>query len=195
MSVEPRPSDPKSELEHALDETVDTITAHCVLRIHGKTMEARVISSAKQRWRDRYEKTFKEALGKGRHWKDDREQVLERACQVGYLAAYFATLRSIYEELHRAGIPLDPNEPPAQGQDIWLEPAYQPIVDSRIAEAASAFIDCDMNRGGDIRAQWIWCPSPPGAGVRDILGVALPRRMPTKDLQAITARIGKALAG
>ena len=107
----------------------------------------------------------------------------------------FATLRSIFEELRRAGIPLDPDETPAQGQDIWLEPAYQPIVDSRIAEAASAFIDCDMNRGGDIRAQWIWCPSPPGAGVRDILGVALPRRMPAKDVQQITARIGKALAG
>lgn len=189
------PSHPKSELEHALDETIDTISEHCLLRIHGKTMEARVMSSAKQAWRDHYTNAFKEAIEKKkRHWKDDREQVLERACQVGYLSAYFATLRSVYDELRRAGIPLDPGEPGAPGQDIWLEPAYQPHVDSRIAKTAASFIDCDVKVERGPIAQFIWCPIPRIAGVHDLMAIALPRRLSRDEVEQAKARIGKALA-
>ena len=182
---------PKSELEQALDETIDTITEHCLLRIHCKTMQARVMHSAKQKWREHYKKPFEDAIAAGHHWQDDREQVLERACQVGYLAAFFAALRSIFDELDRAGIPLDPNQPPLPGQDIWLEPAYQPSVDGVIAETASLFIDCDMKR--EPVPSFIWCQSPPGAGVRDILRAALPGRMSKQDIDEVIARIGKAL--
>ena len=191
---EPLSSHPKSELEEALDETIDTISEHCLLRIHGKTMEARVMQSAKQAWRDHYTASYKEAIEKKkRHWKDDREQVLERACQVGYLSAYFAALRSVFDELRRAGVPLDPGEPGAPGQDIWLEPAYQPLVDSRIATSAACFIDCDMKRQPTVTAQFIWCPAPIPATVHDLMAIALPRRMPKADVEHAKARIGKAL--
>jgi hypothetical protein len=77
---EPLSAQSKSELVVALDETIDTISEHCLLRIHGKTMEARVMQSAKQAWRDHYTASYKEAIEKKkRHWKHDREQVLERA--------------------------------------------------------------------------------------------------------------------
>ena len=184
----------KSELEVALDETIDTISEHCLLRIHGKTMEARVMQSAKQAWRDHYTASYKEAIEKKkRHWKHDREQVLERACQVGYLSAYFAALRSVFDELRRAGVPLDPGEPGAPGQDIWLEPAYQPLVDSRIATSAACFIDCDMKRQPTVTAQFIWCPAPIPATVHDLMAIALPRRMPKSEVEHAKARIGKAL--
>ena len=188
------PSHPKSELEQALDETIDTITEHCLLRIHGKTMEAKVMSSAKQAWRDHYTDSYREAIEKKkRHWTDDREQVLERACQVGYLSAYFATLRSIFDELRRAGIPLDPGEPGAPGQDIWLEPAYQPHVDSRIAKKAATFIDCDMKVERNPMPQLIWCPTPKTARVHDLVAITLPRRMSRDEVEHAKARIGKAL--
>ena len=191
---EPLSSHPKSELEEALDETIDTISEHCLLRIHGKTMEARVMQSAKQAWRDHYTASYKEAIEKKkRHWKHDREQVLERACQVGYLSAYFAALRSVFDELRRAGVPLDPGEPGAPGQDIWLEPAYQPLVDSRIATSAACFIDCDMKRQPTVTAQFIWCPAPIPATVHDLMAIALPRRMPKSEVEHAKARIGKAL--
>jgi len=191
---EPLSAQSKSELEVALDETIDTISEHCLLRIHGKTMEARVMQSAKQAWRDHYTASYKEAIEKKkRHWKDDREQVLERACQVGYLSAYFAALRSVFDELRRAGIPLDPGEPGAPGQDIWLEPAYQPLVDSRIATSAACFIDCDMKRQPTVTAQFIWCPAPIPATVHDLMAIALPRRMPKSEVEHAKARIGKAL--
>jgi hypothetical protein len=188
------PSHPKSELEQALDETVDTISEHCLLRIHGKTMEARVMASAKQAWRDHYRDSYREALEKKkRHWRDDRDQVLERACQVGYLSAYFATLRSVFDELRRAGIPLDPGEPGAPGQDIWLEPAYQPLVDGRIADKAARFIDCDMKRELRPTPQFIWCPTPKTARVHDLVAIALPRRMAGDEVENAKGRIGKAL--
>ena len=188
------PSHPKSELEQPLDETIDTISEHCLLRIHGKTMEARVMSSAKQAWRDHYTNAYRDAIEKKkRHWKHDREQVLERACQVGYLSAYFAALRSVFDELRRAGVPLDPGEPGAPGQDIWLEPAYQPLVDSRIATSAACFIDCDMKRQPTVTAQFIWCPAPIPATVHDLMAIALPRRMPKSEVEHAKARIGKAL--
>jgi hypothetical protein len=191
---EPLSAQSKSELEVALDETIDTISEHCLLRIHGKTMEARVMQSAKQAWRDHYTASYKEAIEKKkRHWKDDREQVLERACQVGYLSAYFAALRSVFDELRRAGVPLDPGEPGAPGQDIWLEPAYQPLVDSRIATSAACFIDCDMKRQPTVTAQFIWCPAPIPATVHDLMAIALPRRMPKSEVEHAKARIGKAL--
>jgi len=191
---EPLSAQSKSELEVALDETIDTISEHCLLRIHGKTMEARVMQSAKQAWRDHYTASYKEAIEKKkRHWKHDREQVLERACQVGYLSAYFAALRSVFDELRRAGVPLDPGEPGAPGQDIWLEPAYQPLVDSRIATSAACFIDCDMKRQPTVTAQFIWCPAPIPATVHDLMAIALPRRMPKSEVEHAKARIGKAL--
>jgi hypothetical protein len=191
---EPLSAQSKSELEVALDETIDTISEHCLLRIHGKTMEARVMQSAKQAWRDHYTASYKEAIEKKkRHWKDDREQVLERACQVGYLSAYFAALRSVFDELRRAGIPLDPGEPGAPGQDIWLEPAYQPLVDSRIATSAACFIDCDMKRQPTVTPQFIWCPAPIPGTVHDLMAIALPRRMPKGEVEHAKARIGKAL--
>jgi len=193
---EPLSAQSKSELEVALDETIDTISEHCLLRIHGKTMQARIMNSAKQAWRDHYTASYKDAIEKKkRHWKDDRDQVLERACQVGYLSAYFAALRSIFDELRRAGIPLDPGEPGAPGQDIWLEPAYQPLVDSRIAKRAACFIDCDMKRDREPRPtpQFIWCPTPTTARLHDLMAIALPRRMARDEVEQATARIGKAL--
>ena len=172
---EPLSSQPKSELEQALEETINTISQHCLLRIEGKTLEARVTNAAKQAWRDHYEEPFRKAIEeKKRHWKDDRDQVLERARQVGYLAAYVATLRSVFDELRRAGIPVMPGEPAPPGQDIWLEPAYQPLVDARIAATSARFIDCDMKP--HVAPSLIWCPAPRPLKVHDLMAITLPRR-------------------
>jgi hypothetical protein len=193
---EPLSSHPKSELEEALDETIDTDLGALPAAHPGQDHagqdhelgEAGVARSLHASYKDAIEK-------KKRHWKDDRDQVLERACQVGYLSAYFAALRSIFDELRRAGIPLDPGEPGAPGQDIWLEPAYQPLVDSRIAKRAACFIDCDMKRDREPRPtpQFIWCPTPTTARLHDLMAIALPRRMARDEVEQATARIGKAL--
>jgi hypothetical protein len=191
---EPLSSQPKSELEQALEDTINTISQHCVLRIESRTLEARVTNAARQAWRDHYEEPFRKAIEeKKRHWKDDRDQVLERARQVGYLAAYVATLRSVFDELRRAGIPVVPDDSTPPGQDIWLEPAYQPLVDSRIATSAACFIDCDMKRQATVTPQFIWCPAPIPATVHDLMAIALPRRMPKGEVEHAKARIGKAL--
>ncbi len=161
------------ELEAALDETVETIAESCVIKIEQYDIPVVVLDAAKEEWRSRYRAPFEKAIKEGRTWKGDRVRVLERARQVGYLAAFIAAIRSIAEELVRAGV-IGPKQPTTPGQDILLQPAAMPVVDSGIASAAAARIDCDMS--SQMLPQWIWCP-PPSESSEEMLMAALPRHL------------------
>lgn len=172
MSNNGLPPHQEHELEQALSDTVEEISKFCVVRFHGSNIRARVLEAARQQWRDRYTTSFTKAILEGHRWSTDRDQVLERAREVGYLAAFVASVWSVAAELVRAGVMVK------KGQDIDLEPTAQPAVDSTIAEFAGRCIDCDMSRP---KPEWIWCP--PGGNV-GASARAKPHSLADKELEA-----------
>jgi hypothetical protein len=161
-----------SQLEEALNETVDTITKACEVKAQSGKIGTMVSENVKQFWKERYRPKFKEAIDHGRVWSKDRKAVLERAKQVGVLAAYIALLVAIFEELRRAGIDSKP------GQDITLDALGFPDIETTAAELASKFIDCDgkrQKRDGGEEVQWVWClPPPDNKDIREILALVTP---------------------
>jgi hypothetical protein len=150
-----------SELEEALKDTIEAIEKAAAAHfVHG-SLGVEVSRSAKRRLRKHYELPFDDAIKKkGRKWKYDKDDVLERAEEVGRLAAFIATAIAILEELIRAGVGKK------KGQDISIRNAQKPRVDGDMADLAAELIDCDPD---EMKVMWDWCPKPPGKGIEHIL--------------------------
>lgn len=142
---------PEEMLEEALNDTLDAIEDAAKVEIAGDNVDADVLESARQAWRVRYTKSFKQAIKDGHVWKDDKDKVLKRAEQVGRLATYIAVIIAILEELIRAGVGKKP------GQDISLQDAAKPTIDGLVAECGALFIDCEQQ---SLKPSWDWCPRP-----------------------------------
>ena len=133
----------------AVEEVIDEIERHCVVRLHLTELRALPLESAKTRWRTRYYERFLCKIKEGGSWEKDKNQVLLRARQVGFLAAFLANLDSVFDELLRSGVGHEP------GQDIDIEPTRMPKIDTEMAEWAAKCIDCVKQ--GPPGPRWDWC--------------------------------------
>lgn len=183
MVDETKSPDPTAELEQALSETIATISDYCLVRIADTKLRCNVLDSARQKWHDRYLPSYKAAINAGHHWNTDRDQVLKRAQEVGYLAANLALGQAILEELVRAGVI---GQVLKLGQDIFLEPLFQPVVDSVIAGLAAGRIDCVMPPP---KPEWIWCPTGPGTHITELARAVLPRKLDRNELERILSTL------
>lgn len=154
----------KKMIERALKDTLDEIEDAAKSKFRSGTVRATVPTETREHWRSRYAPMFKRAVvEKNRPWDDDRKRVLERAQQVGRLAADLATMRAMLFAWKEG-------ELEKGGQHVHISEAAEPRITPNHAELAARCIDClqPEDRDAEDGIRWDWCTSslaPPMPGV------------------------------
>ena len=167
MSTEPCDPipDPNDEQEkminRALDDTIAAIKGAATTRFESDGIATTVTSGAELRWRIRYRPMYTYAVVcKNLDWDKYKHLVLERAKQVGIIAANMASMRAII----LAWIIGDLDK---GGEDVHVGNTPRPEINSLMAELASLCVDCkgqEMEPG----VRWDWCSTafaPPFVGL------------------------------
>lgn len=162
--LEPTPEQ-KKMIARALKDTLDKIEDTAKSAFRNGSVKSKVPPETREHWRKRYEPMFEHAVvTKKRIWDEDKKRVLERAEQVGRVAADLAALRAMLFAWKQG-------ELEKGGQHVNVGPAAEPGITIAQAEWAARCIDClqpDDNPPAGVR--WDWCTS---GRAPDVPGVTL----------------------
>jgi hypothetical protein len=149
-------------IRRALTDTLDAIKGEATTRFEGQGIKTAVLSDAEIRWNVRYYPMFAHAVvDLGLNWDDHKKLVLERAKQVGTIAANLASIKAVIFAWIRGDIGLP-------GQHVHVRDAPLPEITMGMAELASRCVDCKESKDDHPGIRWDWCSSvlsPPLPGV------------------------------
>jgi hypothetical protein len=139
-------------IDEALKDTLKAIEDAATTSFNGDGIKTKVSAPAKAQWTTRYKPMYTNAVVvKGLKWDDSKEAVLDRAREVGVLAANLAAVKAVMDVWLTGGVG-------QAGKNVHISDPRMPYIDADMAEWASRCVDCDEDEN-QTEKRWDWCTS------------------------------------